>query len=350
MSIAEGLSPPDPKSIAGDAEWLPASFDGGGETIGFLHVPRELHRAVPFLGEKYLREAAAPPSARAAAAPLRAALPMAGNGPHFIFHSAFCCSTLLARALDIHGRSLGLKEPTILNDLAALHRAGTLAERDLLLVLALLGRPLAAGETIVIKPSNEANILIETILTLCPGAHALLLHAPLPSFLRSLAKKGLWGRNWGRRLYALLARDGGRRFGFSDAEIFEQTDLQIAALAWLIQQRQFADLARLMPARVRTLDSETLLADPAGVMAGAAALFGFDLPAAEAERIAAGPAFSQHAKQIGRGYDSTARAAEQAAVQAAHEEEIDMVCQWAAAVARHGGIQLTLPLPLLAGR
>lgn len=346
MSI---VSPLDPRGIAGDGQWLPASLDVRGETIGFLRVPRELHRAVAFLGEKYLREAAAPASARMAAASLRAALPIAAHGPHFIFHSAFCCSTLLARALDIQGRSMGLKEPTILNDLAALHRAGTLADRDLLLVLALLGRPLAAGETNVIKPSNEANILIERILTACPQAHALLLHAPLPSFLRSVAKKGLWGRNWGRRLYALLARDGGRGFGFSDGEIFEQTDLQIAALAWLIQQRQFAEVARLMPARVRTLDSETLLADPAAAMAGAAALFGFDLPAAEAESIAAGPAFSQHAKQIGRGYDSTARAAEQASAQAAHDEEIDMVCQWAAAVARHGGIPLTLPLPLIGG-
>lgn len=348
MTAARTDTAPDAQSVLADPEWLPAGIDPTSGVIAFLKLPRSSHERIPFLSREYLDGVASARMVLARETVQRAQMPAAGNGPHFIFHSAFCCSTLLARALDIHGRSMGYKEPTILNDLAALHRAGTLAERDLRLVLALLGRPLATGETIVIKPSNEANILIERILAACPGAHALLLHAPLPSFLRSLAKKGLWGRNWGRRLYALLARDGGRRFGFSDAEIFEQTDLQIAALAWLIQQRQFAEVARRMPARVRTLDSETLLADPAGAMAGAAALFGFDLSAAEAQGIAAGPAFSQHAKQIGRGYDSTARAAEQAAVQAAHDEEIDMVCQWAAAVARHGGIPLTLPLSLIA--
>ena len=45
--------------------------------------------------------------------PVIDALPSA-KAPHFIFHSAFCCSTLLARAFDIEGQSIGLKEPTIL--------------------------------------------------------------------------------------------------------------------------------------------------------------------------------------------------------------------------------------------
>jgi hypothetical protein len=38
---------------------------------------------------------------------------------HFVFHTAFCCSTLLARALDVPGSSMGLKEPSVLVDFAS---------------------------------------------------------------------------------------------------------------------------------------------------------------------------------------------------------------------------------------
>ena len=44
---------------------------------------------------------------------------------HFIFHSAFCCSTVLARAFDIPGIAMGLKEPPIYNDIVGWrHRGG----------------------------------------------------------------------------------------------------------------------------------------------------------------------------------------------------------------------------------
>ena len=43
---------------------------------------------------------------------------------HFIFHSAFCLSSVLARAFDMPGTSMGLKEPMLFNDLAGWQMRG----------------------------------------------------------------------------------------------------------------------------------------------------------------------------------------------------------------------------------
>lgn len=93
---------------------------------------------------------------------------------------------------------MGLKEPAALNDLAMAKRGGIgdARLRGLLdALLALYARPFAAGETTVIKPSNVANCLIESCLCLRPQARAILMYSRLSTFLRSIAKKGLWGHN-----------------------------------------------------------------------------------------------------------------------------------------------------------
>ena len=134
-----------------------------------------------------------------------------GNAPapQYIFHSAFAASTLLARALDVPGIAMGLKEPQILNELAEAARARALSGDPLRTVVQLLARPFAPGEKVVIKPSNVVNLLAPSLLELDPGSNAIFLFAPLPRFLRSIADKGLWGRRWVRRLQALIARDTG---------------------------------------------------------------------------------------------------------------------------------------------
>jgi hypothetical protein len=89
-------------------------------------------------------------------------------GPlHFIFHTAFCCSTLLTRALDIPGVSMGIKEPGVLTHFAydsALGRQPPGAIAALSVTLDLLSRPLSPGETQIIKPSTPGNHLMPQML------------------------------------------------------------------------------------------------------------------------------------------------------------------------------------------
>jgi len=270
---------------------------------------------------------------------------------HFVFHSAFCGSTLLARALDVPGIAMGLKEPAVLNDLAMARRSGVGEPRlaELLdRVLTLLARPFCVGEATVIKPGNVANCLIERCLDLRPRARALLMYSPLPTFLRSIAKKGLWGRSWSRQLFQVLRPESKIDPGYSDTELFRQTDLQIAALAWLMHQAQFAEvLRRYGGERVRTLDGDVAVARGAEVLLATARLFELELTAAEADRIANGPVFREDSKSHVPGFDQSVRADEHAKVDAAHGEEIAMVLGWTDTVARHCSVPLALDAALL---
>lgn len=335
---------PESRRVAGDPAWLPHRYDEARDEIRFVQAPREAHRAATFLTDEYLAGAATPvPVGRAEA--LGQAAPAAPV--HFIFHSAYCCSTLLARAFDIEGVAMGLKEPQILNDLHGWRGRGAPPPRvaeALDGALRLLARPFGPGEAVVIKPSNLVNAFAPAMLAMRPEAKALLLYAPLPLYLASIAKKGMWGRLWVRELFVKIAPGGLLDYGFSSEEIMRQTDLQIAAIGWLGQHRLFAQIAgRLGPERVRTLNSETLIARPAEALERLGALFGLGLDAAS---VAAGPAFTSHSKD-GAAFDADARRAEQKDAAAVHAEEVEKVTIWAEAVAASATQSLSLPAPLL---
>lgn len=335
---------PHARRIAGDPAWLPHRYDETRDEIRFVRAPREAHRAATFLTDEYLPGVATPEVLGRAEALAEAA---PAGGVHFIFHSAYCCSTLLARAFDIEGVAMGLKEPQILNDLHGWRGRGGQPARVAEVLdgaMRLLARPFAPGEAIVVKPSNLVNAFAPAMLAMRPEAGALLLYAPLRLYLASIAKKGMWGRLWVRELFVKIARDGMLDYGFSPEEIMRQTDLQIAAIGWLGQHRQFAQLAsRLGPGRVRTLDSERLIARPAEALAALGVLFGLALNAAA---VAVGPAFTRHSKD-GAAFGAEARQAEQLEAAAVHADEVDKVAVWAEAVAAAAGQSLDLPAPLL---
>ena len=331
----------NPQTIPRDPLWLAHRYVESKDAIQFRHVTREEHRAATFIIDKHL-----PAEARLAEIGRREALAAAAPpGPiHFVFHSAFCCSTLLARVFDREGLAMGLKEPAILNDLVGWRRRGA-SGRDVAEVmdgaLTLLARPFAPGEAVIVKPSNIVNGLIRMIMALRPDAKALLLYAPLPVFLTSVAKKGLDGRLWVRELFIGQRIDGlVQRLGFTDEEFFGQTDLQIAAAGWLAQQALFADLAQALGDRVRTLDSETLLDAPEKAVSELAELYGLPVPEAELRALVA-DSFGKDSK-TGRTFGRADRQAEYANAGAAHRDELEKVTRWAELVAERVGIPLRL--------
>jgi len=347
LSAGSPMLPSSIEAAARDAEWIAHRYDPGHDALHLLPVPRAVQRQATFLTDEYLPKGLEPLVVRRTDA--IAAAP--GAAPiHFVFHSAFCCSTLVARAFDLPGRAVGMKEPVILNDIMGWRRRGGQGP-DMAQVLddtlRMLARPFAAGESIVVKPSNVANALIAPILTLRPDARAVLLHAPLRTYLGSIARKGLDGRLWVRTLLLGLLDDKLVDLGFSGRDHLAQTDLQVAGVGWLAQQALFARIAaQFGAARIRTIDSATLTAHPAPAMAALGEHFRVPLSGEELDGILAGPAFTSHSK-LGTAFGAAERAAEDEAGIARHADEIDKVVAWTHAVAKAAGVPIDLPNPLL---
>lgn len=321
--------------IAADPAWLPHRIDVPARQIEFIRVPREALAERGFLADRD-----PPANARAMASwdDVRAMQVPEGR-LNFIFHTAFCRSTLLVRALDAPGVAAGLNEAGII---AGLVNAGEAAAPLLGPILALLARPHAPGEAVVVKPTNHANRLMPALLRARPEARAVLMSNDLPVFLRSVARKGLMGRNWGRKLFLELQGYAGMDFGMDPRESFAMTDMQAAGLAWLLNQRFFAlhlagQVQGAGPERLRVLDGDRFDAARAQTLAATFAHFGIDAPAELADRLATGPVFSQHAKLGGTfaGDDSDG-------VDARLEEEIAQVGQWTGLIAQQAGLRLPL--------
>jgi hypothetical protein len=336
-----------PELLLADAAWLAHRYDPGHDAVHLRFTPREAHRAAAFLTDECLPSGREPLVVRRRDALVQVPPP----APlHFVFHSAYCCSTLIARAFDRPGWAMGLKEPVILNDIIGWRRRGGQGPDMASVlddVLTLLGRPFSPGEAVIVKPSNIVNGMAAAILALRPGAQALLLYAPLRTYLASIAKKGLDGRLWVRTLLLGMLDDKLVDLGFGPRDYLGQSDLQVAAVGWLAQQRLFARLVvQFGPDRVRTLSSEDLLSNPASALGQLAAHFGMPLGAATLDEIIAGPAFTRHSK-FDADFAKAEREKEHSAAEQIHSDEIEKVVIWAQAVAQAAGVATQPPAALL---
>ena len=330
------------REVALDPRWLPHTYDAGGSMLTSVFVPHEQHSELTFLSDEHFQNRF--PKVTHQASAINAEAAQAAKAPiHFIFHTAFCCSTLMLRALEIPGRTFGLKEPDVLINLANrfIRRDDASNRERLRLVLRLLQRPFQAGETIIVKPTNFANRLILPVLETCPDSRAVLLYSDVRTLLRSLLKRGMWGRIWGRKLFQSAASWSSIDLGYSEEERFILTDLQALALGWLLQIHQFGEVAKRMGSRVMLIDSEEFLANPAATLLEVGRLFELDLGASAVAKIANGPAFAKHSKFSDRTYGQADRAADHNAAESAHHEELEMVVKWLEAVAAHLGVDLT---------
>lgn len=330
---------------AQDAQWLAHRYDPQHDAIHFRPVSRAGHDAAPFLTDEYLGPADPVIIGRAEIM----AQPMAQGPLHFIFHSAYCCSTLLARAMNLPGIAMGLKEPVILNDIVGWRQRGADGRQAAMVLdhaMRLMARPFAPGEAVIVKPSNVVNPLIPAMLALRRDSRALLLHAPLDAYLASITRKGMWGRLWVRDLFQKLAREGMiAPLGIEPCDYLGLTDIQVAALGWLAQQWQFQRLTRQFGDRVATLNSETLIARPADCVAATARLFALHLDREAVAAVVDGPVFASDAKR-GESFGRDQRAQTARTAINLHGEEVEKVAQWAMVIANNAEIAMDLPQAL----
>ena len=332
---------------------MPHYYDERADSLSFVHAPRDVQRRAVFLDPRFLGRARKSPPAPVQELPI--SLIEANTGPaHFIFHTSFCCSTLLTRAFDVPGVSMGVKEPSVLASFANLlstprRPAGVAAAFGA--TLALLSRPLARGETQIIKPSNPFSYLVPQTLQTRPAAKAILLHSSLEGYLCAVARRNLEGRAFGRSVYQHFVRtiplDAWQA---DDDDAVLHTDLEIAAHTWVMQAAFFEAVAkRYGPSRVQLLSDEALLEHPGLVLHGVSRFFDLSLSEADCDAIANGPVFHEHAKNHGAPFGAAEHWSQRRQAIAAHAEEIRGAKAWAGALAERFGAPLALASTLTAG-
>src|SRR5262249_43911588 len=113
--------------LVADPHWFLEDYNVGTRKLRFVCADRNTLASTPFLAEG-MWDYSALPQREVAENELLGLLPANAPAPriHFLWHTAFCCSTLIASLLDRGGVNLSLKEPGILLILADAKRQGAI--------------------------------------------------------------------------------------------------------------------------------------------------------------------------------------------------------------------------------
>ncbi len=319
----------DAKTIADDPSWLPDALDPGRGTIRFARLDADALRREAFLDGR--KDPSVREWAEARIDDLEPHIP-AQKPAAYIFHSAFCGSTLLARALDLPGRSLALKEPNILLDLINARRAHRAFQAEPVfrrhadIILGLLERRRTADERILVKPTNLALPLAP--LVIARGSPVLFLYGSLREFLLSLLKKGEEGRSFARKLYNVFAMDKTALGAIEPRQAVSMTDLQAATLVWRHQLEAFDALLAATTAAA-SLDYATFIASPATMLSAASEALQLGLPAETLTAAVDGPIFRTDAKASDKPFTAQSRADANRSLEAHYAADLAAIIGWA---------------------
>ena len=326
-----------------DPEFYPFAWRPAEGCTEFLIVDEDLLHRAPFVDQRI-----APHARGHFSIETRQLLELAGQLPparlSFVFHTAFCCSTLLARSLAACDAFFALKEPQLLRCLSDLrhHEGPPVNDWAPLLKthLRLLTRPYVTGDHVVVKASNVANNLLPDVLRHLPRSRVVLLYGPLEDFLVSCLKKP---GSTQAKIPALLARVAGygdflARFPqFADTRHLEF--LQQCALLWLVQQHDALQHVRSEPERVLPLDFRSLLESPRETLCAVGRFLGHEPDRRDLQMMTGADVMGRHAKDPNLRFDASTRREENAAVQRAHRDAICSARDWLAPALEASGVE-----------
>lgn len=240
---------------------------------------------------------------------------------NFIFHTGHVGSTLLSRLLDELPGVLGLREPTVLRQLADAHDGGIAGTEDRLEVFRRLwSRGFADTSAVVIKATSVVGRIAPMLMASSPESRGVYLNLGADSYITAvLAASGgvpdlnAFAEARSLRLSSLLGEPPPRPEGPGE----------LAALAWLVERLTQLTAQKADGARMLEIDFESLLADLEQTMARIAAHFRIDASAASITALVSSPVLTRYSKAPHRlGFSPAHRAALMEKARQIHGAEI----------------------------
>lgn len=261
---------------------------------------------------------------------------------YYVFHTAFCCSTLLARYLDLIPPCFVLREPSVLAQIAMLRprgnsgpdEVGGLATADewqtlMSLVVRLLTRTYAPADIVVIKVNDLCNSMGDALLKMDVRSRIIFLYVSLETFVLSVLKRQS-RRTWLRtrirdsrrvvELFPALANIDTARLG----------DAEAAAYLWLLNSALYQDLRNgEYSEHVFALDGDKVAESPKTVIADVAAFLQLTLSEQRLDELLNHPSVRRYSKDTSHPYDANSRRTDLAQAQIRFGAEVEEGVEWA---------------------
>ncbi len=200
----------------------------------------------------------------------------------FIFHTAFCGSTLMSKALANIYDSLPLREPEALGSLQSYWQSNiAIKEKKAWFdrVMGLLARRYEPEQIVVVKANDYVNALIKPLLEWHPDISILFMYTPLSEFLAGCLKDET-RRQWIRERYHFIYDTAAQQLNLPDDLVIEHEAYgKMAAIYWCCNIVLYLQARQRLPQQLRSLDFNRMLAHPIDSVQACAQWFGLkELP------------------------------------------------------------------------
>lgn len=183
-----------------------------------------------------------------------------------IFHTAFCGSTLMSRALELIFNTLPLREPDALGTLLSYSNSPNIKpeyekqwyER----ILKLLSRRFEEDQVVVVKANDYANPIISKVLNYSGASRILFMYTPLREFLSGCLKAEN-RKQWIADRYRYILPQANKILQIPEDLHIESEDYgKMAAIYWCFNIAHFLNANANDADNIKSLEFNQMLADP----------------------------------------------------------------------------------------
>jgi hypothetical protein len=247
---------------------------------------------------------------------------------HYILHTAYCCSTLLARYFELIANCIVYKEPELLAQIALAEDNSSQWKDSLDIGIKLFSRTNLPGQRVVIKAHVPCNTLGEKLLESNENATIIFLIPRLRSFLLAVLKstdRCNRVRSWNRH----VARLGCIPPQLDQVHPESLTNGQSAAYWWAANYFLSEGLRSGPEAkRVMALDADTIPDCPKETASIISNFCKIPLDQQQLESLASNPSIRQYSKDPSRPYDAEVRHQELCELERCWGREASMAIEW----------------------